>query len=361
MIQAKSVTAPSARTLFSAAVFAVAAMAAPAATQAQPQGQDRLVGLVQPVKAAKPFRIGVAVVHLQDDFYKGIVYGIEDEAKKVGAEVVQVSVAGAYGNVREQFAQLEALKTLKVDVIAFSAAAFNGYDNALKSLKDAGIKVAAVGIPVGSKHVDFGVLQDDQDIGRTLAREVCKTGKPGKVLTVPGAAGAEWARLRYVGFMEEARKCKGLEPVEGAFGGAINLQHGLTQTSDLLLRHPDAKYVYTPQISLGMGAAQAVRQQRKDARVVSSSMVKEAIPLLKEGRLLAVVSEPGIIMGRLAVQFAARQLAGATASELKAADTSSPYPYFNVPPVLITPANADKHPFDVYEIPPANWKLPTVR
>ncbi len=361
MIQTKSVAALSALKLVSASAIAAIALAFPAHAQAQSQGQDRLVGLVQPVKAAKPFRIGVAVVHLQDDFYKGIVYGIEDEAKKIGAEVVQVSVAGAYGNVREQFAQLEALKALKVDVIAFSAASFNGYDNALKSLKDAGIKVAAVGIPVGSKHVDFGVLQDDQDIGRTLAKEICKTGKPGKVLTVPGAAGAEWARLRYVGFMEEAKKCQGLEPIEGAFGGAINLQHGLTQTSDLLLRHGDAKYVYTPQISLGMGAAQAIRQQRKDAKVVSSSMVKEAIPMLKDGRLLAVVSEPGIIMGRLTVQFAARQLAGTSAPELKAADASSPYPYFNVPPVLITPANADKHPFNVYEIPPENWKLPTVR
>ncbi|WP_407713725.1 substrate-binding domain-containing protein [Comamonas testosteroni] len=339
---------------FAATIVAIL-LAAPAVAQ------DRLVGLVQPIKAAKPFRIGVAVVHLQDDFYKGIVYGIEDEAKRVGAEVVQVSVAGAYGNVREQFAQLEALKALKVDVVAFSAASFNGYDNALKSLKDAGIKVAAVGIPVGSKSIDFGILQDDKEIGKTLAAEICKNGKPGKVLTVPGAAGAEWARLRYVGFMDEAKKCQGLQAIEGAFGGAINLQHGMTQTSDLLLRHPDAKYVYTPQVSLGMGAAQAIRQQRKDVKVVSSSMVKEAIPMVKDGRFLGIVSEPGIIMGRLTVQLAARQLAGQPTPELKAADASSPYPYFNVPPVLITPANVEKHPFGIYEIPPENWKLPTVR
>lgn len=325
------------------------------------QAQDRLVGLAEPVKAAKPFRIGMAVVHLQDDFYKGIVYGIEDEAKRVGAEVVQVSVAGAYGNVREQFAQLEALKALKVDMVAFSAASFNGYDNALKALKDSGIKVVAVGIPVGSKHVDFGVLQDDKEIGRTLAKEICKSGQLGRALTVPGPAGAEWARLRYVGFVEQAKSCPGLEVVEGAFGGALGLQHGLTQTSDLLLRYPDAKYVYTPEISLGMGAAQAIRQQRKSVKVVSSSMVKEAIPMLKDGRFLAVVSEPGIVMGRLAVQFAARQLAGSPAKELKAADPNSPYPYFNVPPELITPANASTHPYEIYEIPPEHWKLPTVR
>lgn len=335
--------------------------AAAAISPAQAQTTDRLVGLTTAVKADKPFKIGVAVVHLQDDFYKGIVYGIEDEAKQVGAEVVQVSLAGGYGNVREQFAQLEALKALKVDVVAFSAAAFNGYDNVLKALRDAGIKVVAVGIPVGSKNVDFGVLQDDQEIGRTLAKEICNTHNLGTVLTVPGPAGAEWARLRYVGFMEQAKKCPGLKPVDGAFGGALGLQHGLTQTSDLLLRYPEAKYVYTPEISLGMGAAQAIRQQHKNVKVVSSSMVKEAIPMVKDGRFLAVVSEPGIIMGRLAVQFAAKQLNGKPVPELKPADASSPYPYFNVPPELIKPANVDKHPYNVYEIPPESWKLPTVR
>ncbi|MBP0598863.1 substrate-binding domain-containing protein [Herbaspirillum sp. LeCh32-8] len=328
---------------------------------AQAQTQDRLAGLVQPIKSDKPFKIGVAVVHLQDDFYKGIVYGIEDEAKQVGAEVVQVSVAGAYGNVREQFAQLEALKALKVDVVAIAAASFSGYDNALKALKDAGIKVMAVGIPVGSKHVDFGVAQDDQDIGRALAKEICGSGKLGKVLTIPGPAGAEWARLRYVGFTEQAKKCPGLDVIPGAFGGSLTLQYGLSQTSDLLLRQPDAKYVYTPVIALGMGAAQAIRQQRKDVKVVSSSMVKESIPMVKDGRFLGVVSEPGIIMGRLAVQFAARQISGKPTPELKAADSNYPYAYFNVPPVLITPANADKHPYGIYEIPPENWKLPAVR
>ena len=355
----KSIAPPAVKRWLSACALSVTAFSAFAPVQAQ--AADRLIGLATPVKAEKPFRIGVAVVHLQDDFYKGIVYGIEDEAKQVGAQLVQVSVAGAYGNVREQFAQLEALKALKVDVVVFSAASFNGYDNALKALKDAGIKVVAVGIPVGSKQVDFGVLQDDQEIGRTLAKEVCATKNLGTVLTVPGPAGAEWARLRYVGFMDEAKKCNGLKPVEGAFGGALGLQHGLTQTSDLLLRYPDAKYVYTPEISLGMGAAQAIRQQRKNVKVVSSSMVKEAIPMVKDGRFLAVVSEPGIIMGRLAVQFAASQLANKPVSQLKAADASSPYPYFNVPPELIKPANVDTHDYHVYEIPPENWKLPTVR
>lgn len=323
--------------------------------------QDRLVGLIEPVKASKPYRIGVTVVHLNDDFYKGIVYGIDDEAKRSGVEVVQVSIAGAYGNVKEQFAQLEAFKALKVDVAVVAPAAYNGYDTALKSLKDAGIMVVAAGIPVNSKNVDFGITQDDTAIGKVLADRICATKTGGRVLTVPGPAGAEWARLRYVGFMDEAKKCAGLIPTEGAFGGAMGLQWGLSTTSDLLIRFPDAKYVYTPEISLAMGAAQAIRQQGKQVKVVSSSMVKEAAPMVKDGRLLAVVSEPGIVMGRLVVQYAIRKLDGKPLTGLAPADKTTSYPYFNVPTTLITPANVDAHPFEIYEIPPASWKMPAIK
>jgi ribose transport system substrate-binding protein len=161
--------------------------------------------------------------------------------------------------------------------------------------------------------------------------------------------------------MDEAKKCQGLVPTEGAFGGALGLQHGLSTTSDLLIRFPDAKYVYTPEISLAMGAAQAVRQQGKQVKVVSSSMVKEAAPMIKDGRLLAVVSEPGIIMGRLVVQYAIRKLDGKPLTGLAAADKTSGYPYFNVPTTLITPANVDSHPFEIYEIPPASWKMPAIK
>lgn len=338
-----------------AATFAVAAaFLAPA--HAADSSQDRLQGLIEPIKAEKPFKIGVTLVHLHDDFWKGIAFGIQDEARRSGVELVQVSVAGAYGNVREQFAQLSALKTLGVDYAVVGAASFNGYDPVFKELAAAGTKVLAVGIPVNSPTVTFGVGQDEVSIGKVLAQEICKKDPNATVLTIPGPAGAEWTRLRYVGFTEEAKNCKGLTVKPGAFGGNVGLSHGLSQASDLLLRNPEAKFIYTPEISIGMGAAQAVRQQRRDAQVVSSSVVREAIPMIKDGRFLGVVSEPGIIMGRLIVQYAIRDHEGKEMPRLNK-DDALPYPYVLTPPVLITPENADTHPYDIYEIPPADWSI----
>jgi ribose transport system substrate-binding protein len=329
------------------------------AVNAQSQ-DDRLQGLIEPIKAQKEYKIGVTLVHLNDDFWKGIAYGIADEAKHSGVKVVQITVAGAYGNVREQFAQLNALKTLGVDIAVVGPASFNGYDPVFKELQGAGIKVVAAGIPVNSPNVSFGVGQDEKAIGVALADEICKANPKAKVVTIPGPAGAEWTRLRYVGFMEQAKKCAGLTAVEGAFGGNVDIGYGLSQASDLMLRHQDASFVYTPQISIGMGAAQAIRQMNRKAQVVSSAVVREAIPMIKDGRILAVVSEPGIIMGRLVVQYAIRQMEGKPMPKMNR-DSSLPYPYALTPPTLVRSTNADAFPFHIYEIPPKDFRIDAIQ
>src|SRR3984957_16637997 len=113
------------RNITGAAIAAIAILAA-AATAGQAQ-EDRLLGMVEPVKAAKPYRIGYASVDMNSDFFLGLAYGTLDEAKKAGVEVVRIVSAGGYGKVAEQVAQLEQLGTLKLDAVIIVGAAFNGF------------------------------------------------------------------------------------------------------------------------------------------------------------------------------------------------------------------------------------------
>jgi ABC-type sugar transport system substrate-binding protein len=321
---------------------------------------DRLAGLVTPLVAQKPLNIGVTLVHLNDNFWRGVAYGIVDEAKRSNVKVIQISVAGAYGNTREQFAQLNTLKALGVDYVALGAASYDGYEPVIRELKAAGIKVIAAGIPVNSASVAFGVTQDDASIGKVLADAICVKSGSAKIVAIPGPAGAEWARLRFVGFTEQLKHCPGATAYPGAFRGSVGMQEGLSQAADLLLKHPDAEFVYTPEISLGLGAVQAARQLGRHVQVVSSAVVKAATPMLLDGRLLAVVSEPAILMGRLIVQCAIRDAEGKPKSNF-VQPSGSPYPYLLTPPTLITAANAATFPLDVYEIPPADFKLEALR
>ncbi|MFU6848498.1 substrate-binding domain-containing protein [Pseudomonas aeruginosa] len=317
---------------------------------------DRLQGVIEPIKATKPLTIGATLVHLQDDFWKGIAFGIADEARLSNVKVAQLSVAGGYGKVREQFGQLETLQSLGVDTVVLGAAAFDGYNPMLRQLKANGIAVAAAGIPVNSTSVDFGVGQSDLNLGKALANAVCRDkGQAEKTaITVPGPAGAEWARLRAVGFIEAASKCPGLKVVEGAMGGTLTLESGLETTSDLLQTNSDASYVYTPATPTAMGAIQAIRQQGSHAKVVTGVVSRRTPQLVENGQLLAVASEPGILIGRLIVQYAIRQHEGLPMPKMKKPE-GLPYPQIAVPTQLVDASNVKTYPYDTFDLPPESW------
>ncbi|MDH0730168.1 substrate-binding domain-containing protein [Pseudomonas sichuanensis] len=344
-------SSPVVRTAFTAITLGVLSLGSSAFAEV-----DRLQGVVPPLTATKPLTIGASLVHLQDDFWKGIAYGIADEAKLSNVKVVQLTVAGGYGKVREQFGQLETLQSLGVNTVVLGAAAFDGYTPLLKRLKASGINVAAAGIPVNSPSVDFGVGQSDVGIGAALAGAVCtdKGAEHRKVIVVPGPAGAEWARLRAVGFNDAAAKCAGLEVINGAQGGGMNLESGLAMTSDLLQTNSDASYAYTPAIPTGMGAVQAVKQQGSQAKVVTGTITRRVVPLIENKQLLAVASEPGILIGRLIVQYAIRQNEGLPMPAMQKSE-GMPYPQIAVPNQLLQSSNVKTYPYDVYDLPPEGW------
>lgn len=329
-------------------------------TSATAQDDDRLMGLIEPIVAQEPLTIGLTVVHLNDDFWRGITYGVQDEAQRSNVKLERVFVAGAYGNVREQLAHLSTFKTLGVDVAVIGATAFNGFDPAFRELSESGINVMAVGIPVNSPTISLGVTQDDSGIGRNLAEVLCEADSKAQVLAMPGPAGAEWARLRHVAFKETlAEKCPDTTVTDAPNSAGLTLQNGLTQASDLLLRQPDINAIFTPQVSLGMGAAQAVRQMNRDVKILTSALVPEVLPMIKRGQIYASVSEPGILMGRLIVQYAIRQAEGKELpNTLK--DDSLPYPYVLTPNTPLLASNVDDFPVHNTDLPPADWDASSI-
>lgn len=78
--------------------------------------------------------------------------------------------------------------------------------------------------------------------------------------------------------------------------------------------------------------------------------------MIKDGSILATVSEPGILMGRLAVQYAIRQIEGKPMPALHK-DAALPYPYVLTPPTVVTPQNVDSYPLNVFDLPPQGWRI----
>ena len=172
------------------------------------RAQDRLLGMVEPVKAKKPYRIALSSADMNSDFFLALAYGVVDEAQQAGVQVVRILSAGGYGKVAEQVAQLEELNALKPDAVILVAAAFDGFDKVVDRLVENGIKVVAVGTPISSKKVSLVAMQNEGGIGGMEADYICKQKPGAKVVTLPGPAGSEWNKLRFEGFKAAAAKCK---------------------------------------------------------------------------------------------------------------------------------------------------------
>lgn len=319
---------------------------------------DRLRGVVEPATAKKPYRIGIAVVQLADDYWKGMVYGLVDEAKQSKVEIVRVLAAGGYGKTSEQIAQLEALEALKVDAIILGAADFDGYDQVVKRLTDKGIRVIAAGVPVNSKLVSLGVTMDEIEIGKTIASYICKQDPKAEVITLPGPKGPAWNKLRFDGVQAGAKDCPGMKLVGNTFAGDITIEDGQAQASDMMIKYPEAKYIYAAAGGLGTGAGLATkRRTNQETKVVTSAVTAKTVDLIKEGHISMVVSEPGILIGRSLVQYTIRLLNGDPMPNLKKG-APIPYPQFLIPMFELTADKLPSYNLSSYDQPPAGWQPP---
>jgi ABC-type sugar transport system substrate-binding protein len=322
--------------------------------------QDRFLGNIDRIvqDTGTPIRYGVTLVHLQDDYWKGMAYGIVDEVQRSGGKVVQVSIAGKYGNVAEQFAQIEAMMTKGIDVLVLGASSYDGFDPILRKAKEKGIKVIAVGTPVNSKVPDWGVLFSDFDIGKKMGVLLCEKRPADKftIIGLPGPAGAEWSKLRVDGLKKAVENCPGATLELAPVGGEISIGYALSQTSDMITKFPDASFVWTPTMGLGMGAVQAIKQRNSNMKVVGSTIMRGVFEPIESGTLIAVNAEPSILVGRLIVQYAIRQKLGLPTPLIKQ-DPNFPYTLIIMPTQFLTKDNYKTYPWEQTDVPPKDWSI----
>src|SRR3977135_400696 len=89
--------------------------------------------LLQPAHAAD--KVGVSMPNIKGPWFTPVLYGISDEAKKLGYDVV-IQDAGGYANVDKQVSQFSNLVVQKVVAILMdpaNPASFNGVVKQAKS------------------------------------------------------------------------------------------------------------------------------------------------------------------------------------------------------------------------------------
>tara|TARA_R110002072_G_scaffold64203_2_gene159198 strand:- start:38656 stop:39654 length:999 start_codon:yes stop_codon:yes gene_type:complete len=156
-------------------------------------------------------KIGFLLSTLQEERYLKDKKYFEDEAKKLGAEVIFYS---ADNSERTQVKKMENLLTKGVDVVVVQPVNSDAASTLVEIAKEDDIPVIAYDRIINNADLDYYVTQDSKKVGQLQAAAAAKAinGK-GNVVILSGQSGHSVANAITEGATEELKKHKGINIV----------------------------------------------------------------------------------------------------------------------------------------------------
>jgi ABC-type sugar transport system substrate-binding protein len=256
-----------------------------------------------PASAAE--KIGVSMPNIKGPWFTPVLYGISDEAKKLGYDVT-IQDAGGYANVDKQVSQFSNLVVQKVVAILIDPANPASFNGAAREAKAEKIPVIGAGSPIVASDVeaDAAASSSHCNIGHELAKGA-KTLLPngGTVAVLAGPAGAFWASDRLRCFKEDM--AGGNIKIVAEQTSEQDPAIALSLASDFLQRFPQVDMLYGADDTYGVGAARAAQGAQKcgKVKVLFAVLGEAAEEMMRAGCADYVVAQQPVMIGRSAVQM----------------------------------------------------------
>ncbi len=254
-------------------------------------------------KASKKYKIGVLFPMLAAPFWVNESYGVLDQAKQLGVDVIWYSADG-YTEINKQNSQIEDLITQKVDAILIAPTSLTGNTPAIEKAISKGIKVFIHVTGTSAKGISGSVLADDKEIGKAQAEYTVKAlnGK-GKVIMLTGPAGADWAMNRQKAYKEYmAQNAKDIVIVAERSGEPERIASQKIM-EELLIKFSDVDAIYTAADGMAIGVAQTLEDKKIHKKIIltTASFSKETVPYIQSGKISVNVDESPVLQGRTAM------------------------------------------------------------
>jgi len=163
------------------------------------------------VSHAKTVKIGFLLSTLQEERYQKDKKYFEDEAKKLGAEVLFFS---ADNSERVQVKKMENLLTKNVDVVVVQPVNSDAASTLVDLAKENNVPVIAYDRIINNADLAYYVTQDSKEVGRLQAMAAVKaTGGKGKFVILSGQSGHSVAKAITEGVKEILSQYPGIEVV----------------------------------------------------------------------------------------------------------------------------------------------------
>lgn len=287
-----------------------------------------------PAYAQEKPLIAFAMPEIQGSFWVSMYYGVVEEAKVQGVEVMIVN-AGGFDQVSRQVQQIENLAQKKPKVMLVGATNAVGVKNAVEQVIASGIPVIGISsIPEPADKLSSIILADHYALGKLQAECLAKVkGGRGEVGLMMGPPGVSWAIERVKGFKETLAKVAPDMKMVVEKATSTGRSEGLRLMEDWLQGFPNIGAVYTPVDDMGAGAVDALIKARLESKIKVSSSNLSPIgeSYLRKGLIQCESVQQIVLQGREGVRQAVALIKG-----------QQPQKVIRTPAILVTLENVDK-------------------
>jgi ribose transport system substrate-binding protein len=250
-------------------------------------------------------KIGVSMPNIKGPWFTPVLFGISDEAKKLGYEVTILD-AGGYANVDKQVSQFSNLVVQKVSAILMDPANPASFNGVVREAKGEKIPVIGAGSPIVASDVDADAAASSShcSIGHELAKGA-KILLPngGTIAVLAGPPGAFWASDRLRCFKEDL--AGGNIKIVAEQTSEQDPAIALSLANDFLQRFPTVNLLYGADDTYGVGAARAAQGAQKcgKVKILFAVLGEAAEEMMRAGCADYVVAQQPVVIGRTAVQL----------------------------------------------------------
>ena len=262
---------------------------------------------VKPNKGNATGAIGLSVSTQNNPFFVTLVEGAEKAARDLG---LTLSVVDAGDDVTKQVSDIEDLVSKGISVLIVNPVDSDAVTGAVEAAKAKGVRVISVDRAVNGVEIDCQIASDNV-LGAELATQyiVDTLGEGAKVAELEGVPGASAAIDRSKGFHNIADAK--LEVVAKQTANFDRTQ-GMSVMENMLQANGDIQGVFAANDEMALGAVEAISGAGKDIVVVGFDATDDAIAAIKAGRMDATIAQQPALIGKTAVENAAKLISGQT-------------------------------------------------
>ena len=249
--------------------------------------------------------IGFSVSTQNNPFFVSLKKGVEEQAKTMG---LKVKIVDAQNDPAKQANDISDLLESGVTVLIVNPVDSAAISTSVEAANKKKIPVITVDRSADKGTVVSHIASDNVKGGEMAAKLIAdKMGNGAKVAELEGIPGASATRERGQGFHNIADKMLTVVTKQTA---EFDRTKGLNVATNMLQANPDVVAIFAHNDEMALGAIQAAKSAGKQIFIVGFDGTEDAQKAVQDGTMAATIAQQPELMGKLAVETAAKVVKG---------------------------------------------------